>query len=321
MADMIAYEAIIEAIREKTKLDKSTIEQKIQAKQDEFSGLISQEGAAHIVANELGVNMLEQLQKPVLIEQIKPPMRRIYLKARVLQKYELVEFEKESRSGKVQSLLLGDSTGTIRFTCWHADVQKLEAIDPDDTISIENAISRENQGRVELHATPDTTIKKIDETIEVKLFSPQSQDAPVSTLAQVEQKTGMVTVHGVIVQMNPLAFYYVDPQTNKKIKEDQIDANVHQKACLCSVLIDDGTHTMRVVFFRDVCAQLFETSIEQLYQAKEAGELEALQKPVFGKMIQVRARINENNLSQAKELIALSVEEYTWEHHENNLKS
>ena len=46
---------IINKIKEKTELSEAEINSKINQKLDQLSGLISKEGAAHIIANELGV--------------------------------------------------------------------------------------------------------------------------------------------------------------------------------------------------------------------------------------------------------------------------
>ena len=52
----IPYEKLLERMQEASGKSKEELAKKIQAKLEELSGLISKEGAAHIVANELGVN-------------------------------------------------------------------------------------------------------------------------------------------------------------------------------------------------------------------------------------------------------------------------
>ena len=53
------YEVILERIKEKSELSEAEIIQKIDKKLDQLSGLISKEGAAHILANELGIKIFE----------------------------------------------------------------------------------------------------------------------------------------------------------------------------------------------------------------------------------------------------------------------
>ncbi len=55
----IPKDKIIEKIKEKTGLSDKEISTKIKDKLDLLSGLISEEGAAIIIANELGVKVFE----------------------------------------------------------------------------------------------------------------------------------------------------------------------------------------------------------------------------------------------------------------------
>ena len=56
----IPYDTIIEKIMEHSKLTLEEVNSKIKAKTEQLAGLISKEGAAHIIANELGVKLFEE---------------------------------------------------------------------------------------------------------------------------------------------------------------------------------------------------------------------------------------------------------------------
>ena len=51
----IPFEEMISKVQEKSKLGEAEIRLKIDQKLTQLSGLISKEGALHIIANELGV--------------------------------------------------------------------------------------------------------------------------------------------------------------------------------------------------------------------------------------------------------------------------
>ena len=53
------YDEIIQMIKESSSLSQDEIEDKIKAKTEQLAGLISKEGAAHIVANELGLKLFD----------------------------------------------------------------------------------------------------------------------------------------------------------------------------------------------------------------------------------------------------------------------
>jgi len=50
------YELLIDRIAKSASLEKSEVERKVEAKKAKLSGLISKEGAAQIIAAELGIN-------------------------------------------------------------------------------------------------------------------------------------------------------------------------------------------------------------------------------------------------------------------------
>ena len=52
------------------KVESEELEQKLKAKINELSGLISEEGAAHIIANELGVEIVSTSQKKLKVKEI-----------------------------------------------------------------------------------------------------------------------------------------------------------------------------------------------------------------------------------------------------------
>ncbi len=56
----VPYEDIVAKIRQDAGISESELNEKIEEKMSQLSGLVSKEGAAHIVANELGVKVTEQ---------------------------------------------------------------------------------------------------------------------------------------------------------------------------------------------------------------------------------------------------------------------
>ena len=109
---------IIEKISNLSNIKKEEIEKRVKEKQLEFSGLISMEGAAHIVAKELGISLLKKEKKILKIENITSGMSSVNVLGKVVRIFEPREFEKDGRKGKVVNLILGDETGTIRISLW-----------------------------------------------------------------------------------------------------------------------------------------------------------------------------------------------------------
>src|SRR3989344_3405372 len=88
----IPYEEIVLKINESTKMPASEIEERVEKKLKQLSGLISKEGAAHIVANELGVKIFEVLSGKLQIKNVLNGMRDVETIGKVLQIFDMKEF-------------------------------------------------------------------------------------------------------------------------------------------------------------------------------------------------------------------------------------
>ncbi len=127
---------IISKIQAKTNLSEQEINVKIDKKLDQLSGLISREGAAHIIANELGIKLFEQTTGKLQIKNVLAGMRNVETLGKVQRLFELREFQTENRSGKVASLVAADETGSIRIVLWGDQADKIKQIKEKDIIKI-----------------------------------------------------------------------------------------------------------------------------------------------------------------------------------------
>ena len=114
----IPFEDIVTKIKEKTGLSEQDITSKVEQKCTQLSGLVSKDGAAHIIANELGVKLIESGGRQK-IKDVIAGMRSVEILGKVTQIYEAKEFKRsDGTPGKVGSFVLGDETGTLRIVCW-----------------------------------------------------------------------------------------------------------------------------------------------------------------------------------------------------------
>ena len=121
----IPYEEIILKINERTNISISEIEERVDKKLKQLSGLISKEGAAHIVANELGVKIFEPLSGRLQIKNVLSGMRDVETVGKVLQVYDVKEFMRGEAVSKVASILIGDETGAIRVVMWGSQAENV----------------------------------------------------------------------------------------------------------------------------------------------------------------------------------------------------
>src|SRR3989304_1340041 len=109
------YSKLVERISKASKLAADEIERKVEAKKAKLSGLISKEGAAQIVAAEMGINLdMERLK----ISEIFDGMKKANVVGKVLDVLSIREYNKNGKSGKVANLRVGDESGNARVVLW-----------------------------------------------------------------------------------------------------------------------------------------------------------------------------------------------------------
>ena len=72
------------------------------------------------------------------ISEITPASRGVVVKGKIVRKWDVKEFNKNGREGKVANCLMGDETGTIRLTFWNDQVDVFEELKEGDVVVISN---------------------------------------------------------------------------------------------------------------------------------------------------------------------------------------
>lgn len=309
---------LVEKISEESGADPDDIKERIAAKTEELSGLVSEEGAAHLIAREEGVELAEAEEQELKVENVVPGMNRVDLKAQVVDITDINTFERDDgEEGRVRNIVLGDETGTVRMSLWDDQVDLAEKVDVDDAIGISGAYSREdNRGNPELRIGDDTQIRMIDEDIEaVDAGQGGGGGGAVEAekITDVVSENQTVTVHGTVVEVyaqNP--FYQACPECNKKVEEDG-DGYVcgehgevePQHNMILSAILDDGYGNIRTVFFRDRAKELLQAEDETF-----DGDAEAVQgyaDDIKGRDVVVTGRSRYNDFFNRIELIGNEV--------------
>ena len=145
------FPEVISKIQAKTSLSEQEILDKIEAKRSALSGLISKEGAAHIIANELNVKLFESSNGK--IKDLFPGMRNVEFVGRVTQVYDVRSFSRSDGStGLVGSFSVGDDTGFMRVVCWGSKTDIIQKLSEGTAVKIVSGMMRENQrGYKEVH--------------------------------------------------------------------------------------------------------------------------------------------------------------------------
>ncbi len=142
------FEQMVEKILSDSKIDHDELMARIHNKQKELSGFVTMEGAANIVAREMGIvfEHKEPEVRALRVEDMIPGMSKVDIVARVARIQEPREFQRTGgTSGWVGSLLLQDATGQIRLTLWNDKTSLIKdgKIRKGDIIRVQNAYVRQ----------------------------------------------------------------------------------------------------------------------------------------------------------------------------------
>ena len=306
---------IKERISQKTGLSEDDINQKIKAKLKQLPGLISEEGAAHIVANELGVKLFDIGEK-LQIKNILAGMRNVDVVGKVLQKYELREFNKENTSGKVANILIGDETGIVRVVLWNKQAELINQLKEGDVVKVRGGYVRENNGRKEVHLNDlsKLIINPPGVEVEVKPYAPQTFMR--KQIADIKEDDANVEILATIVQVFDINFFEVCPQCSKRVRlrDEGFACPTHGNVTpdfnyVLNLYLDDGSDNIRVVFWRQQIEELFSMDKPQIMAFKDdPSKFEPLKTELLGNIIKVSGRANKNQNFDRIELVANKVD-------------
>jgi len=302
---------ILARIKEKTGLQEAELLVKIDAKCTALAGLISKEGAAHIIANELGVKLFESNGK---IRDLLPGMRNVEFLGRVTQLFEVRDFQRaDGSAGKVGSFLAGDDTGVIRVVCWGSQADVLKQVTVGTPVKVSGGLVRESQrGFKEVHMNDHSKVlvNPNENVPEVKAYK-----APRKTLKELQESDEQVEILGTIVQVFDQKFFEVCPQCGTRLKEvegqwvcDEHSALMPDYSYLVNVFLDDGTENMRVVLFRNQAERLLTKTKEQMIAYRVNPEtFEPLKTELLGEQFRFIGRAKKNTFFDRIEFIANQV--------------
>lgn len=264
---MLTLDEITNKISEQTGLDNTLIQGKIEDKKAELSGLISPEGAAHLVARDLGVDLLKRVNIRLELKNIVPGMRSVEITARVAKIYPVREFERNGNKGRVANIVLWDPTGTVRMSLWNDEIKIIETLKEGDVVKVFGYSKEDNRGSAELRLGNRGKIEKTGVDFpaieEIRIQEKQSNIS--------ELREGSITkIRGAIMQIfESDPFYEICPQCGIRVRanDNKFFCDEHQYvtpdySMVISGVIDDGSMSMRVVFFRETAEKLLGVTVK-----------------------------------------------------------
>jgi len=287
------YDQIIKIIAESSNLPIEDIERRIEARRAKLSGLISKEGAAQIIASELGISFDKQKMK---ISSLLSGMKRVNITGKIIRMNKVAEYNKNGKSGKIGSFLLADDTSNIRVVLWdvnHISMIETGTIKEGDVIELASGDIR--NGELHLGGFGDI---KISQAVFANVQEKQvTQKKNIGNIMLNDH----VSTRAFIVQLFGPTFYFVCPECNKKLGEGN-KCEVHglvspKKNAILTLIMDDGTGNIRAVVFSD-----------QLKKMASEAELEnsetfmSKRNDLLGKEVIIEGGVRKNKLTEALEI-------------------
>ncbi|MFW9898159.1 MAG: DUF2240 family protein [Candidatus Thorarchaeota archaeon] len=174
------------------------------------------------------------------IDAISLSLPSVSIEGKIIQKTPLNIFtKKDGTPGKVRSINLIDSTGTIRITFWNDDTEKINDYEIGDFISITHLnprLSNIDSNTIELYANKNSLINKKDKKliIEAKL---------VDNIKLLQNQRNIVSLQGIISSIDNLK---------------KVSLKSGEELSLLSFIVSDETDGIRVTLWRDKAEEFSE---------------------------------------------------------------
>ncbi|MBR9680377.1 MAG: hypothetical protein GOU98_00970 [Candidatus Altiarchaeota archaeon] len=268
---------LIKSLVEKSGKTEEEIWALIEVKRKELDYLISEEGAAHIIASELGVNSKTEFKANSLVEGSSG----IEISLKVLRVYPVHEFTRGDKAGKVLNLVCEDDTGQVNVSLWD-DKTKIE-INEGDLINIISGYVKKSPAGVEIRVGNTGTVDVKKGKVVVK-----NED----TLDSVSDGQRII-VRAAITRIFRREPFFNSPEG---------------KQLMVSGIIDDGTSSLRAIFFRGAAESLIGVSREKAIEVAEISNFDALlDKVPLLEELHIDGRVKHNEMTEGFEVIVNQV--------------
>ena len=324
----IPLETVFAKIKEQIGLSDGDIEEKIKAKMSQLSGLVSREGAAHIVANELGVKVIGKTSGRLKIKEILSGMRDIEIVGKITDIFEVRQFAKQDGTGQVGSFIVGDESGSIRIVCWGGQADLLKNMKADDVVKVQNGYVRDNNGRFEVHINDRSRIvvNPAGESVGEVVRSPSGFSggpARRKAIADLKDEEENVEILGTIVQVFDPRYFEVCPSCGKRARPQEdgsVTCDGHGPikpaySYVTNVMLDDGSQSpigegvVRVVLFKNQAERLLKKTPEAMLAYKDEPMLfDAVKTELLGNQLKVIGRVKKNPMFDRVEFVAQLVD-------------
>ena len=297
------YVKILEKISRSSGLEKEELERRVEAKRAKLAGLISKEGAAQVIAAELGISFDNEKLK---INELLSGMRKVNVVGQVINLSPVRTFTtKKGDEGKVVNLTIADDTSNIKVVLWdtnHIALVEKGEIKEDSVVEIGNVRMRAN----EIHIGSFSELKLSKEVLENLKTERVLLEKNIAEFKIADN----VSTRAFIVQAFEPKFFTVCLECKKKVVPEgenficvEHGKVVPEKRFLINLVLDDGTESIRSVLFQEASADLGLSDLE------ESGDFSSKKEELLGKEMVFLGGVRMNKFFNNPEFVVENVKE------------
>ena len=299
---------VISKIVAQAGISEKDIKKKIDEKIKTLNELVSEEGAAYIIASELNVKLFEDPATTILkIKDAHIGMNGVEIVAKISRVFDTRNFQRDGRTVNFVPLMLQDETGSIRTTLWdkRAELVLEDRLKLGDVVRIKSASIKENKftGK-ELQLSIRSQIMINQDELEVDItVVPSAQEIDLSNPVLGEP----VNLTGTIVSVSEPRFYNSCTECNRKVSDDK-ECKQHgavetpKLTMILNFVLDDGKGNIRATCFGKLGETLLGEKADIIQELVSVKTPEEIGEPILGQVVEVAGIIRENEQFERNEM-------------------
>jgi len=305
-------EDLIKKISSSSGLSDREIKEKIIDKQTELSGLISDEGAAYIVAKELGVQLLREQEK-LNIENVIPGMQNVDVIGRIINISGIRAFSTERAKGRVLNLTIADTTGSIRLSLWNEEIDKIKDFAVGSIVRVRGYVKEDNLGAPEIRLGRFGSLQKTSADLPpIEELAPTERRYERVKIADLKENQNGEIRAALLQAFETNMFFPICPDCGQSMKEGKckehgiVEPNY---GLILTGIVDDGSESIRAVFFNENAEKILDMSKEEakrIFDEKRSASV-LLENIQLGKDLVFEGRVRRNKYFDRLEFVVNNV--------------
>lgn len=239
MSKMLSKDEVVEIIIKETDYTKDDIIKMINETIETMDNMVNEEGAAFVVANNLGVSINpKKVTEALKINQLVPGQSNVTVIGRLNRIFAIREFNrKDNTTGKVRNLEIIDSTGKARISLWDAKTAIIDEkqLKTNQIVKISGGGTKmgyKNEIEITLSARGVIDI----ETESDENAFPSVEQAAFLKLGDISESTKNVSIIAKIVDRQGVVEFNKNDRTGR----------------VTNLFVDDGTKKLRLIFWNEM---------------------------------------------------------------------